>query len=84
MNPSQAAETAELPGAVHADRDPELAGGGAGQEVRERDQLAELLLCDPAAAADVLVPEVPDVGDRTAERGQTEAKGGTEDLAGRA
>jgi len=53
------------------------------QEVRERDELAELLLADPAAAADVLVPEVPDVRDWAAERGQTEAEGGAEDLAGR-
>ena len=36
-------EPAELAGPVDADRDPELAGRRPGQQVRERDELAELL-----------------------------------------
>ena len=66
-------ETAELAGPVHADRDPDLARRRAGQDVRERDELAELLLTDPPAARDVLVVEVADVGDRA--RRRTSARG---------
>ena len=74
-------EPAELAGAVDADRDPDLARRRPRQEIRERNQLAELLLADPAAARDVLGPEVADVGHRAAERRQPEAKGGAKDLA---
>jgi hypothetical protein len=65
---------------VGADRDPELARGWPGQQIRERDELAELRLADPAAPADVLVAEVADVRDGAAERGQPEPEGDPEDL----
>ena len=65
-----------------ADRDPELTRGRSGQQVRERDELAELLLGDPAAPVDVLVAEVADVRDGAAERGQPEPEGDAEDLGG--
>ena len=63
VKPTHAARPPSLPRAVHADRDPDLARGRAGQQVRERHELAELLLADPAAARDVLLAEVADVRD---------------------
>ena len=76
-------QAAELAGAVDADRDPDLARGRAGQQVRERHQLAELLLAEPAAAGDVLLAEVADVRHGAAERGQPEAERDAEHLARR-
>ena len=80
--PDPRGEAAELAGAVDADRDPDLARRGAGQDVRERDELSELLRADPLPARDVLVVEVADVGDRAAEGRQPEAECGAKDLAG--
>jgi hypothetical protein len=76
-------EPTELAGPVDTDRDPDLARGGAGQDARERDELAVLLLADPPAACDVLVVEIPDVRDGAAEGRQPETESGAEDLAGR-
>ena len=42
--PEPGRKPAELAGSVDADRDPELARGRSGQEIRERDELAELPL----------------------------------------
>ena len=75
-------EATELAGAVHADRDPDLARRGAGQDAGERDELSELLLADPLPACDVLVVEVADMGDRAAEGRQPESECGAKDLAG--
>ena len=80
--PEPGGEATELAGAVDADRDPDLARRGAGQDVRERDELSELLLADPLPARDVLVVEVADVGDRAAEGRQPESECGAKDLAG--
>ena len=80
--PEPRREATELAGAVDADRDPDLARRGAGQDARERDELSELLLADPLPARDVLVVEVADVGDRAAERRQPEPECGAKDLAG--
>ena len=73
-----------IAGAMDADRDPELARGRAGQQVRERHQLGELRIVEPAPAGDVLLAEVADVGHGPAEGGQAEAEGGAEYLACRA
>ena len=81
--PEPGGEATELAGPVNADRDPDLARRRAGQEGRQRDQLAELLLTDPAATRDVLGAEVADVRDRAAERRQPEPEGGAKDLPGR-
>ena len=69
---------------MDTDRDPDLARGGAGQKIRERHELAEMLLPDPAATRNVLLVEVTDVRHRAAERRQPEAERGAEHLARRA
>ena len=76
-------ERAETTCAVRSDRDPELARRRPRQEVRDGDELGELLLVEPPAAADVLVAEVADVRDGAAERGHAEPQGGPEDLGDR-
>ena len=75
-------QATELAGAVHTDRDPDLARRGAGQDAGERDELSELLLADPLPACDVLVVEVADMGDRAAEGRQPESECRAKDLAG--
>ena len=80
--PEPRGETTELAGPVDADGDPDLARRRAGQDARQGDELAELLLTDPPPTRDVLVVEVPDVGDRAAERRQPESQCGAKDLAG--
>src|SRR5262249_57675096 len=49
------------------------AAGGARQEWTERDQVREGPLVEPAPAHHELVSEIPDVGDRPAEAGESEA-----------
>ena len=68
---------------MRSDRDPELARRRPWQEVRDGDELGELLLVEPPAPADVFVSEVADVRDGAAERGQAEPQGGPEDLGDR-
>jgi hypothetical protein len=80
--PQPRGEATELAGAVDADRDPDLARRWAGQDARQRDELSELLLADPLPARDVLVVEVPDVGDGASEGRQPESECGAKDLAG--
>ena len=77
-------EPAEPPRSPRPDGDPELARRRARQEVRDRDQLGELLLVEPAPADDVGVPEVADVRDWAAERRQAEPERDCKDLGGAA
>ena len=83
MNPSHAASAAEHPGPARADRDPDLAAGGPGQELAERHEVGEGGVVEPAAPLDVLAPEVAEVRDRAAERRQPEPERDREDLAHR-
>jgi hypothetical protein len=82
--PEPGGERAELPRPQGTDGHPELARRRPGQDVGERDELREGAVVEPAAAADVLVPEVGDMRDGPAERRQPEPEGDHEDLAGSA
>src|SRR3546814_8966131 len=62
---------------------PDLAAGGAGQELAERHEIGVAGLVDPFAAHHQLVAEVTEMGDRAAERSQPELEEGAEHLAGR-
>ena len=84
VKPSHASEATELARPQRPHGDPELAGRRPRQQVRERHQLGEARVVEPASADDVLLPEVPDVGNRPAERGQAEPERDTERLPGRA
>ncbi len=75
-------EAAERAGAMEADREAELARGGAGQELRQSDQVGEGVVVEPAAADDVVGAEVADVRGRPAERGQPEPERRREHLRG--
>jgi hypothetical protein len=55
-----------------------------GQRLADRDDLGVRGVVDPLPTLDELRPEVAQVGDRTAERGQPQAQRDGEDLAGRA
>ena len=81
--PDPRREPAEAAGTARPDRDPELARRRSGQEARERDELGEVALVEPGATLDVLGPEVPDVRDGPAERGDAEAPRHPQHLEGR-
>ena len=57
---------------------------GPGSDLAERHEVGERGLVEPATALDVLPPEVAEVGDRAAERGQAEPERHPEDLEWRA
>ena len=76
-------DPADHTGPARAHRHPELARRRAGEEIRDGDELGQLLLVDPAPLLDVRATEVPDVRDGAAERRQTETKRDAEDLGGR-
>ena len=78
--PQPARHPAQQPGPQDPEPDPDLRAGRAGQELAERDQVGERRLVDPATPRDVLGPEVADVRDRPAERGQSEPQRDPEHL----
>ena len=59
----------------------ELAAGRAGQELGGGDEIGEGGLGQPAPSLDVVAPEVAEVCDGTAERGQAQGERRPEDLA---
>ncbi len=73
-------ESAGHPGAERSDRDAELAAGRAWERLAQRHQVAERRLVEPRPAFHVFPPEVPDMGDRTTERGEPQPQGSREDL----
>jgi hypothetical protein len=75
-------ERAGPAGAQQAEAEAELARRRPGQELREREELREPALVDPAALLDELAPVVADVRDRPAEGRQAQAQEGAEDLGG--
>ena len=81
VNPIHEATPPKHPRPARPDRDPELAARRPGQRLAEREEVGELAVVEPVAPLDVLAPEVADVGDRAAERGQPEPERGAEHLA---
>ena len=77
-------EPARDTGPARADRHAELARRRAGQQIRDCDELGELLLVDPAPLLDVDPAKEADVGDRPAEGRQAETECDREDLGGAA
>lgn len=73
-------EATEEPVADDPDASTPLTARGTRQELAERHQVGVALLVDQLAADDVLVAEVPEVGDRPAERGQAEPRGDAQHL----
>ena len=71
-------ESAEQAGAQDADRHADLTAGRAGQELAERDEIGVLRFVDPAPPHDVLVAEVAEVRDRSAERGEAQTHRGAQ------
>src|SRR5439155_26508683 len=67
--------------AQEAEAESELAARRSGQELTKREQLRVLAVVDPAAPLDELAPEIREVSDRTAERGETELKKCRKDFA---
>ncbi len=58
--------------ADHAQRKAELAARGPGKQLAQRQQMRETRVVDPAAAFDQLAPEIAEMRDRPAERGDAE------------
>jgi len=65
-------EGAEPAASHEAEGKSDFAAAWARQKLAQRDQIGIRRLIQPAAANDELFPEVADVGDRSAERGQAE------------
>ena len=80
VKPSHAASPPRRPARRAPIAIPSWLDDGPGQQVRDGDELRELLLVEPAAPLDVLVAEVADVRDGAAERRQPEAQRNAEHL----
>ena len=65
-------ERAERAAAQETERESDLARGGTGQELAERDQIGIARVVDPAPAHDQLVAKIAEIRDRPAERGEPE------------
>src|SRR5699024_8050650 len=59
-------------GAVHADREPDLAGCRSGKELAQGDEVGVLLILQPSAPLDRFGTEIPQMRDRATEGGDTE------------
>ena len=68
--PGPGRERAGEPGAVEADADADLAAGRPRQELAQRHQVRIGGLVEPMTAGHEFLPEVAEMGDRPAERGQ--------------
>ncbi len=75
-------EGPERAAAHQAERKPDLAARRTGKKLAEGDEIGITRLVDPFSARDQLVPEVSEMRDRAAKRGQAEFQEGGEDLAG--
>ena len=65
-------ETATIAGPHEADGKPDLAAGGAGQELAQPHQIGIGLFVEPAPAHDELFAEISDVSNRPAEAGDAQ------------
>ena len=77
-------ERAEIACAHEADGEADLAARRSGQELAERDEIAEGPLVEPAALDDERVAEIAEMRHRPAEAGQAEFEEHAEDFEGRA
>ena len=68
--PGPGRERSRKPGAVEADADADLAAGWPRQELAQRHQVRIGGLVEPMTAGHELLPEVAEMGDRPAERGE--------------
>ena len=78
--PEPGDQPAEHPRPAGPDGDPELAAGGSREQLAERHEVRVRRLVEPAPAIDVFTPEVADMGDRAAERGEPETERRRQDL----
>ena len=76
-------ETAEPAAAHQPDREAGLARGGAGEELRPRDEIDVGALAQPTPALDEFRAEIAEMGDRPAERREAEFQEGEKDFARR-
>ncbi len=67
-----------------AEREADLAGSRARQELAERDEIGIIGLVDPFAPHHQFVPEIAEMGDRPAEGGEAELQENTENFERRA
>jgi len=74
---------AERAGAVQANAEADLAGGGAGQELGQADKLGEGYVVQPAAADHQFLPEIAEMRDRPSERSASQTKEGQKHFADR-
>ena len=74
-------ERAQPAGAEQAEAEPKLAAGRPGQELAKGKELAEVIVVQPFAFGDDLVPEVRKMGDGAPEGRQSELQERDEDLA---
>ena len=72
VNPSQATTPPSRPARMIPSAIPTWLLAGPGQELTERHEVGVVRLVEPAAPDDVLLAEVAEVRDRSAERGQAE------------
>lgn len=68
-------------GAKQAEAEPKLAACRPWQELAKGKELAEVIVVEPLASGDDLVPEVRKMGDGAPEGGQSELQERSEDLA---
>ena len=80
MNPAQAANPAAPSAPGKTQREADLAAGGSGQELTERDQVGETVFADPMPAHHELAAEIAQMRDGPAERGQAQAQKDLEDV----
>ena len=78
--PDPRGEGAPWPCSEHPYGKADLAGGGAGQELAERDHIRIGLVRQPFAPGHEFIPEIADMGDRTAECCETKAQKGEKNL----